>query len=318
MGDFIGKQKKELYSYVDSSKESIYFGSYPQTEIKDETLIMELNKKAGTLPTESNTYNWVDYGYYINEEVESYMYHIDIELDEGKYRGVYFTQYRPYYTTTTNSNTYQDDNGYNTNTIYWFKYEKIKWNILKTENGKALIVSDMLLDSQDYYTRQPRDRSGATDYQGISTTDIVYSNNYMYSHIRSWLNEIFYKTAFSTLEKEIIETTEVDNSVSSTGYSSNKYVCSNTSDKMFLLSWKEAEAYYSSNSERQAKGTDYAKSQGFYIVSGDSYYWLRSPSYYFDDCSRNVGYDGDIDSVNIYDYVSSTCYGVRPVCWVNL
>ena len=325
MGDFISKQKKEIYSYVDSSKESIYFGSYPQTEIKDETLIMELNKKAGTLPTESNTYNWSDYGYYINGEVESYMYYIDIELDEGKYRGVYFTQYRPV-CTTTDGGSDQEDNGYNTNTTYWFKYEPIKWNILKIENNKVLIISDLILDSQDYYSHSSR--NGATDYQGNKTADIVNANNYMYSHIRSWLNTTFYKTAFSTLEKEIIETTEVDNSASSTGDSSNEYACSNTRDKMFLLSYKEATTYYSSESERQAKGTDYAKSQGLWVItilsdSGNSCYRLRSPNYYLDYDAGCVYHDDGAWGVSLVGsacnlYVFDTANGIRPVCWINL
>ena len=330
MGDFIGKQKKEIYSYVDSSKESMYFGSYPQTEIKDETLIMELNKKAGILPNKENTYNWIDYGYYIRGKIKSYMYYIDIELDGNKYRGVYFTQYRPECTTESSicENSFQDHNGYNTNTTYWFKYEPIKWNILKTENNKSLIICDLILDSQDYYYSKSS-RSNATDYQGNSTTDIVNANNYMYSHIRSWLNKTFYETAFGTLEKEIIETTEVDNSINSTivdhdpetAESINKYVCSNTSDKMFLLSYKEAAIYYSSDSERQAKGSDYAKSQGLYVSSDSSHsgyseYWLRSPGY---DCDSGA-WDVDYDGVGGYDYggVVKADYGVRPVCWVDL
>ncbi len=313
-------KETELYSYVDSSKESMYFGSYPQTEIKDETLIMELNKKAGILPNKENTYNWIDYGYYIRGKIKSYMYYIDIELDGNKYRGVYFTQYRPECTTESSicENSFQDHNGYNTNTTYWFKYEPIKWNILKTENNKSLIICDLILDSQDYYY-STSSRSGATNYQRNTKTGTTYANNYMFSHIRSWLNETFYETAFSTLEKEIIGTTIVDNSASSTGYSSNSYACSNTRDKMFLLSYKEATTYYSSDSKRQAKGTNYAKSQGLYVSfdsshSGYSYYWLRSPHYNYDDLARFVDYDGSIYSGYVYDADN----GVRPACWINL
>ena len=319
MGDFIGKQKKEIYSYVDSSKESMYFGSYPQTAIKDETLIMELNKKAGTLPTSENVYNWIQYGYYVSDSVSIYMHYIDIDNDsDGRYdyRGVYFTQYRPGYKTISCicDNSYQKDNGYDTNTIYWFKYEPIKWNILKIENNKALIISDLILDSQYYYS------NNIVDYQGNIATGMVYANNYMYSHIRSWLNETFYKTAFSTLEKEIIETTTVDNSVSSTGESSNSYACSNTNDKMFLLSYEEATIYYSSDSESQAKGSDYAKSQGLYVSTDSSYsgysnYWLRSPFVYNDgDDAWYVGYDGLVYNYRVY----RNSIGVCPACWINL
>lgn len=73
----------------------------------------------------------------------------------------------------------------------------------------------------------------------------------MYSHIRSWLNSTFFETAFNSSKKEKIETTIVDNSASSTLDDSNKYACDNTSDKMFLLSYKEAKNYLSSDSKRK-------------------------------------------------------------------
>ena len=303
------------YSYTDDTKTSVYLGSYPQTKVTDDTLIATLTEKAGTLPTSSNLYKWTDYGYYISGSVSGFMYYIDIDNDSdgvNDYRGVYFTQYRPYNTDTTTSNTYQDDNGYRAKTTYWFKYEPIKWNILTAKNGKALIIGDLLLDSQDYYYLDSS-RSGATDYQGNTTTNKVYANNYMYSHIRSWLNETFYETAFNSLERIIIETTIVDNSASSTGYSSNSYACGNTSDKLFLLSYEEATTYYSSDRARKAEGTDYAKSQGLY-VNNTSPYWLRSP---YDDRGYGARDVSSVGSFNNY-IVYYTNHGVRPACWINL
>ena len=305
-------KETELYSYVDSSEKSIYFGNYPQTEIKDETLIMELNKKAGTLPNKENTYNWIDYDYYVRGKIKSYMYYIDIKLDGNKYRGVYFTRYRPY-DTTTDSNTYQDNNGYSIKTTYWFKYEKVKWNILKTENGKALIVSDLILDSQDYYYSESL-RSDATDYQGNTTTSTVYANNYMYSHIREWLNETFYDATFNASEKGIIETTTVDNSAATTSSGSNIYACSNTNDKMFLLSYQDYTTYSVLSGTTALQGTDYAKSQGLYVSSGNSYNWLRSPFNVVNYRAMRVGNNGNIGNSSVYD----TSTGVRAACWINL
>ena len=304
------------YSYADNTQTSVYFGSYPQTKVTDDTLIATLTEKTGGIPSSFDSRNWTNYGYYISGSVSSCMYYIDIDNDNDgtyDYRGVYINQYRPYYTTDTSSNTYQDDNGYTRYNIYWFKYEKVKWNILKTENGKALIVSDMLLDSQDYYYSTST-RSGATDYQGNLTTDTVYSNNYMYSYIREWLNETFYDATFNASEKGIIETTLIDNSAATTGSETNAYACGNTSDKIFLLSYKEATTYYSSDSERQAKGTDYAKSQGLYVSSGNSYYWLCSPGYDIGSYARFVDYGGS----NNFNYVYDTSNGVRAACWINL
>ena len=316
--------KPLVYGYTDSNKTSIYFGSYPQTKVSDDSTILRLNTKAGSLPTSTNTYLWTNYGYYIDGTVSSYMYYIDIDEDsdgEYDYRGVFFTSYRPNETTISSSsnNSYQDDNLYSINTIYWFKYEAIKWNILKTENNKALIISDLILDSQDYYHSKD-DRSGATDYQGNSTTDTVHANNYMYSYIRSWLNTTFYETAFTSLQKQIIETTEVDNSVKTTSNFSEKYVnyvCPNTNDKLFLLSYSEAKTYYSTNDARKAQGSDYAKSQGLYLKTstdiGCSYYWHRSPNDSGTESALKVDNGGIY-----YDSVYSTRGGVRAVCWINL
>jgi hypothetical protein len=304
---------------TNKAKKAIFdFGRYPQSKVSDTTTISTLNSMAGTLPNESNTYKWTDYGYYLEGSISSYMYYIDIDEDSNgdyDYRGVYFTSYRPLYTSTSSTN-YQSSNGYSLDTVYWFKYEPIKWNILKIKNNKALIISDLVLDSQDYNDSTSY-RRYVTDYQGNSDKGTIYSNNYKYSHIRSWLNTTFYDTAFTTLEKEIIEITEVDNSASSTSNSSNSYACSNTNDKIFLLSYKEAKTYYSSNSARCAQGSDYAKSQGLYVstlssTSGNSYYWLRSPYYYSINDAFNVG--GGIYSSNVY----ITYIGVRAACWINL
>ena len=118
-----------------------------------------------------------------------------------------------------------------------------------------------------------------TDIKHEHNGGIGYSNNYELSNIRKFLNDNFYSTAFNELEKELIELTEVDNSASSTYSSSNEYACNNTFDKMFLLSYQEAVTYYSSDEEKKAQGSDYAKSQGLYVYNGYSYYWHRSPNH---------------------------------------
>ena len=236
----------------------IYFGTYPQTKVTDNTLISELNTLAGSLPTSSNKANWTDYNYYISSSVTSFMYYQDIDYDNNgiyDYRGVYFTSYRPHYYSYSSSNSYQDDNGYTRNTVYWFTYDPIEWNILTESSGKALIIANLILDSQDYY---PNSSSSSFSHNGGEG----YANNYELSNIRKFLNDNFYNTAFNDLQKELIEITEVDNSASSTASSSNGYACNNTNDKMFLLSYKEVTTYYTSDSARTAKGSDYAKCQG--------------------------------------------------------
>ncbi len=292
---------RQPYTRVD--EDTIEFGMYPQTEVTDSTLVSTLNSLAGTKPTSSNSYNWTSYGYYISGSVSNYMWYVDVENDGEMYRGVYFTSYRPYYTTYSSStgNTYQDDNGYTTSNIYWFKYEPISWTILNESNGTALILCDMIIDSQQF------------DYDGSDY------NDYAESTIRKWLNETFYNTAFNDLQKEIILTTMVDNSVASTGYSSNSYACEDTEDKVFLLSYKELTTYLTTNASRMKKTTDYAKSQGADTSTSPSYlgngfWWLRSPNDYQSYYARGVGGSG---YVNDYS-VGITGGGVVPALQIQL
>ena len=297
----------------------IYFGTYPQTKLDetiDASIIAELNTKAGDLPTSTDLGSWTDYNYYIHGSITSYMYYQDIDYDNNgtyDYRGVYFTQYRPNTCTKTSSTfySYQDENGYSTNTIYWFSYDPIEWNILSESNGKALIISNLILDSQEYYPSTSLESFSHNGGDG-------YANNYELSNIRKFLNDNFYNTAFNDLQKALIEATIVDNSASSTEYSSNSYACNNTNDKMFLLSNEEVENYTSST-ERMAKGTDYAKSQGLFVSTsssylGNSYWWLRSPDSSDAYDASNVNSGGDVESYA----VRSTDDGVRPACWIIL
>ena len=291
-----------LYKRVD--EDTILFGEYPQTKVMDETLISSLNNMAGSLPTSTNSQSWTSYGYYITSEASNFMWYIDVVNDESKYRGVYFTSYRPTFINYSSlaSVTCQDDNGYNTNTVYWFKYEPISWTILEEKGGNAFLVCDMIIDSQQF------------DYE-----DGEYSNNYAESTIREWLNDTFYNTAFNQYEQEIVLITTVDNSIESTGWveDPNPYVCEDTEDKIFLLSRKEAYTYFATDDDRIKQTTDYSQSQGAYATKslGNGFWWWRSPSY-FDTGSFALlaHYEGHHN----YNDVFRTDYGIVPALWIEL
>ncbi len=294
----------------------IYFGTYPQSEVTDTSVTDALTALSGELPTADDSKAWTSYGYYISGSVSNFMWHIDIENDNEKYRGVYFTSYRPYFTTysSSTSNSYQDDNGYYTSTVYWFKYEPIKWQILMESDGKAFLLADIAIDSQNYYITS----SNSTRTVNGST---VYETNYTYSYstIREWLTDTFYNTAFNDLQKELILTTTVDNSVSSTGDSYNSYACANTSDRVFLLSYKEI-TYLTSTTARIRKSTDYAKSQGCWANTssgyvGNCWWWLRSPIRNGSDAERDICDDGSV--VSNFS-VNRTSRGVVPALWIAL
>ena len=245
--------------------DKIYFGSYPQTQVSDATLVSTLNTKAGTLPAKGAPAAWTEYGYFVattNQRNYEYMWYIDVTEGGNAYRGVYFTDYRPFRQDKDTNNTGNvsnvDDNGYTKSNVYWFKYEPIAWTVLSEAGGKALIACELILDSQTFSN--------------------TYSNqsNYELSTIRAWLNSTFYDTAFNTTEKQYVAKTTVNNSVEG-----NDYACGNTEDYVFLLSREEAKnkEYFADNAARKKTSTDYAKAQGLKAeTDGTSRWWLRTPS----------------------------------------
>ena len=317
----------------------IYFGSYPQTVVTDDRVKIGLTALAGDLPTAEDSKNWTSYGYYIEGEVVDYMWYIDLAYNEVKYRGVYFTSYRPDETHRLSkaANSQQDDNGYNVSTVYWFKYEPIKWRILSEANGEALILCEMIIDSREYCNfDEETQQTVKYSHNGGNG----YANNYALSDIRAWLNDTFYNTAFSALQKEYIKLTTVKNDLTSANPNSDptfetrdKYVsflCEDTEDHIFLLSFQEAtnDAYgYNPDMENVADAarekipTDYAKSQGVKVskdtgyVGNGTFWWLRTPAEYAAYSSRGVLYNG---AAGGGIGVSNVHVGVVPALVINL
>lgn len=291
---------------VEEEEKTIYFGSYPQTKVENESIINQLNSKAGNIPTEDNLYQWSLSKasiYYNNKEYILYkMYYQDIDIDNNgtyDYRGLLFINYTDY-----NSNGYED------NKVYWFKFEPIKWNILEEKDGKSFVVSKMLLDNKNF--EEVDHELHMFDHNG----GYGYENNYELSDLRKWLINDFYYIAFSDSEKASIETTIVDNSAESTSNVPNENSCDNTNDKIFLLSYEELTRYYSTDDLRIAYATDYSKCRLIIVdeTYGSSNWWLRSPmSFITSNDTEIVKPNGDI-----FFETSHSLFGVRPACWINL
>ena len=293
------------------NEDKIYFGSYPQTLVTDDDLIMELDLLSDELPEGKNLHNWIDYNYYENNKKSNFMYYQDIDYNNDgtyDYRGVYFTKYRPVTSAIsgTSDNSYQDENSYEINKTYWFKYETIEWKILNVKDGRALLIANLILDNQEYqaeYVKDPYYHNKGTGY----------ANNYKLSDIRKWLNEQFYEVTFTDLEKDLIYWPIVDNSKETLSDKNEKYACDNTFDDIFLLSYTEADQYFANDNARKAIGTDYAKCQGLLVTSDCSKWLLRSPQSYYDFNISVVYNAGNIDI--------NPCYrsdGIRPACYIYL
>ena len=203
------------------------------------------------------------------------------------------------YTTLKNADNW-DKNGdaiidsikYHKTEAGYFKYEPIKWRVLKSEKQEAFLLSDVILDKQAY---------------NENDEDITWKE----SSLRAWLNDKFMNRAFSDEEKEKINITEVvnkDNPVFGTKGGKN------TSDKIFLLSLaevsgkKDGKKYGLLDDEMKAcENSDFSKN--------GSWWWLRSPG---DDryCAAVVNSDGWVYGDG--SRVNGSDDGVRPALHLNL
>ena len=301
----------------------VEFGSYPQSKVTDSSLVSALNKVSKS---------WVSYGYYsgtgsYDTMVQGdWMKYADFTYNGTKYRAVTFSQYRPYSTCnpSSTSKTYQDDNGYTPNNIYYFKYEPLKWRVLDPSTG--FVLCESIIDAQAYsntvygYGTDPYGH--LADWNDVAHT--CYANDYATSSIRVWLNDDFYNIAFSSSQKANILTSKLDNKAYKTSYS--EFDGETTYDKVFLLSWNEVQntaygfsANTSSDTARAAKHTDYAECQGLWVSASNQcvFQYLRSASNH----SISVCYvysDGNLDGVNWRDWdVSDTDGGVRPAIKIS-
>lgn len=284
-----------------------YFGSYPQSLVTDDEIIATLNDAAGTLPTESDKQAWTAYPYYIEDSKDTaYMWYQDITVGGVTYRGVYFTSYRPEDVSNPSSaeNSKQDENGYETGTAYWFRYDYVVWKVLSEDNGKVLLSANVL-DSQELYHGH--------DARSIDEST-VYANNYKYSDVRDWLNDTFYNTAFSALQKEWIAITTVDNSAAGTNADPNSYVCADTEDKVFLLSYQEANTLLT-YVQRRKPTTNYAMAQGVAAYEGYAKWRTRSP-YNHEFSQTYIRSDGG--SFENYGNNDFTSFGVAPALTFDL
>ncbi|MGI6249490.1 MAG: DUF6273 domain-containing protein [Acutalibacteraceae bacterium] len=305
--------------------EIIEFGSYPQSQVTDSETLSKLNKQ---------DLSWQSYGYYsgdgtYNSAVQGdWMKYADVSMDGNQYRAVFFSQYRPRHTGDIPDITKstQSQKGYFTNTVYWFKFEPVKWRVLDSNTG--LLLCEKIIDSQPFSSTCFYD--GKSDgYDGFFRDEsyTAFANNYPESTIREWLNDDFYNLAFNEAEKSRMLRTVCENKCRKPEIDLDLrdviFNCEDTEDYVFLLSQDEVcskaygfSTYYSDwDDARKTKGTDYAKSQGLSLApisDNNSQWWLRTPGHGSD-------YVCEIDEVGhgAEYYCDITNRGVRPAIRVG-
>lgn len=171
--------------------------------------------------------------------------------------------------------------------------EPIKWKILKGEGNEALLISDKVIDNVSYHN---------------TLTSVTWGN----SDIRNWLANDFKNEAFTE--------GQFNNGIVTKNISTLNQ--DDTDDKLFILSYDEANSLYSNDTDRKSKATEYAKNinnnGGRLSVNSDNYseYWLRTKGTGVTNSAQYVFTSGGINRGGAH--VNNRTVGVRPAFYANL
>ena len=179
--------------------------------------------------------------------------------------------------------------------------QPLVWRVLAVENGRALLITDKLIDAIPYNKKY---------------TDVTWET----CTLRKWMNNDFISQAFSSSQQVQIATVTNQNP----NNPEYKTIGGNaTQDRVFALSIDEAKKYFRDDDDRMAAPTGYAKKQGSYVSDSFSlptgektgWWWLRSPGIR-SISAANVNNGGIIDQNGGSVISSLGC--VRPAFWLNL
>ena len=182
---------------------------------------------------------------------------------------------------------------------YFFKLEPIVWRVVdSTEDGVKLLVCEKIIDAYVF--------------------DDVNSN-YKDSSLRAWLNDATagFITCFTTEDIAKINTYNVTNGVDSTNTATgnNPFVCDDTQDKVFALSYNETvNAILLAKKDLDKKATDFAIARGVvvnYTMEGS--WWLRSPSNVDATRASIINFDGLSEDVGV-----NTVHGIVPAIEITI
>ena len=178
--------------------------------------------------------------------------------------------------------------------------EEIEWRVLAKrtddEDGREaiLITSKYVLNCLPYHEKDE---------------DVIW----YYSTMRSWLNNQFYNTAFTSEEKGQIKTIENDNPNASSYNSRYEGLGGgSTSENVFLLSFVQVQNLFDGSDDMKCSPTKYAERKGVNTNdNNNSFWWLRSPGD-SQNYAMYIDYSGEISATK----VDNGDIGVRPTLWI--
>ncbi len=202
----------------------------------------------------------------------------------------------------------------------YYKVEPVKWLVLDTNYdhdgnaataGKWLCLTEQILDVSNFG----------------DTKDGHNGNNYKQSDVRAFMTGKFYNRLFDDDAKDKILECLVDNLSASTGHTNTQWLCENTNDKIFLLSYVNLTntAYFANAAARIRSYTPYMTdvkltlphcSDDNGLIEG---WWSRTPTGQTEYWAARVAYAvrGDNGNVDLWQTYDRETVGVVPAICLN-
>lgn len=167
------------------------------------------------------------------------------------------------------------------------------WRVLKVEEDKALLITKYCIDCKRYNQK----------YERVTWKDCS---------LRNWLNTEFFKSTFNFRERAVICESHIPITENGEFNTNSKYT---TTDRVFLLGMEDVQKLFSSNEERRAKATEYAKNKNVRVDhSSFTWWWLRTPGVQYDHACH-VFIDGSMHFAG--HNVDMDIDAVRPAVWIR-
>ena len=169
------------------------------------------------------------------------------------------------------------------NQVYFgtYKEKTVLWRVLKTGDGKALLLSEYLLDSTQFNPNYT----------------VANANVWQDSTAQSWCGD-FYSDRFTLAEKSaVIQTSKTD--AAYRGRYINFRTSSLNGEYIFFLSAEEAETYFSRD--------DDSRKAYFEGETNASFWWLRSPAAVYSYFAGVVDGGGCVMCIDV-----DGLFGARP------
>lgn len=171
--------------------------------------------------------------------------------------------------------------------------EDVEWIILDKNSDSILLISKYGLEVQQYHD----------DWEIITWEECA---------LREWMNNTFLEEVFGEKEQKYIVP------VTNNNPDNEEYGTlggNDTLDRMFVLSYREAEEYFSDDSARRATITEYADAQFQNLKDTKTYYfWLRSSG---DSGCRDVAVIDSNGKIDLDGRCITRYQIVRPAVWID-